>query len=180
MNRLKQKYQEEIVPQLMSQFGLKNRLAAPRLVKMVVSTSFKEDQHQDEAVDIAKKWLAAITGQLPRTAVAKQSIAGFNVREGDTVGLQVTLRGGRMWDFIDRFISLTLPRVRDFQGVPLDSFDGKGNYTIGLTEQIIFPEVDYDSAGKIRGLQVTFVTDTNDDKISRKLFELMGMPFEKE
>lgn len=180
MNRLKQKYQTTIVPELAKELNLDNLLAVPGLNKVVVSTAFKEDQHQDQAIDSAKKWLAAMTGQMPKTTAAKKSVAGFNIREGDILGLQVTLRRDRMWEFIDKLISIALPRLRDFQGISLKGFDGHGNYTLGLTEQIIFPEIDYDAIGKIRGLQITFATTASDDKIARRLLESIGMPFEKQ
>ncbi|MBI2309699.1 50S ribosomal protein L5 [Candidatus Collierbacteria bacterium] len=180
MNRLKQKYQTTIVPELAKELNLDNLLAVPSLNKVVVSTAFKEDQHQDQAIDLAKKWLAVMTGQMPKTTVAKKSVASFNIREGDILGLQVTLRRDRMWGFVDKLISIALPRLRDFQGISLNGFDGHGNYTLGLTEQIIFPEVDYDTIGKVRGLQITFVTTADNDKIARRLLESIGMPFEKE
>ncbi len=179
MNRLKQKYQKELVPKLAKELQFTNLLAVPGLSKIVVSTAFKEDQHQDQAIDLAKKWLSAMTGQNPKVTSAKKSIASFNIRQGDILGLQVTLRRDRMWEFIDKLISIALPRLRDFQGISLKGFDGHGNYTLGLTEQIIFPEIDFDTIGKIRGLQITFVTTASDDKIARRLLENIGMPFEK-
>lgn len=180
MNRLKQKYQTTIAPELVKELNLDNLMAVPNLNKVVVSTAFKEDQHQDQAIDSARKWLAAMTGQMPKTTAAKKSVASFNIREGDILGLQVTLRRDRMWEFIDKLISIALPRLRDFQGISPKGFDGHGNYTLGLTEQIIFPEIDYDTIGKVRGLQITFATTASDDKIARRLLESIGMPFEKE
>lgn len=179
MSRLKQKYQTIIAPELVKELNLDNLMAVPNLNKVVVSTAFKEDQHQDQAIDSAKKWLAAMTGQIPKTTAAKKSVASFNIREGDILGLQVTLRRDRMWEFIDKLISIALPRLRDFQGISPKGFDGHGNYTLGLTEQIIFPEIDYDTIGKVRGLQITFATTASDDKIARRLLESIGMPFEK-
>ena len=179
MNRLKQKYQTELVPKLAKELQLDNLLAVPGLNKVVVSTAFKEDQHQDQAIDFAKKWLSAMTGQNPKVTSAKKSIASFNIRQGDVLGLQVTLRRDRMWEFVDKLISIALPRLRDFQGINPKGFDGHGNYTLGLTEQIIFPEIDFDTIGKIRGLQITFATTASDDKIARRLLESIGMPFEK-
>lgn len=179
MNRLKQKYHNEIVPNLAKELKLDNSLAVPCLIKVVVSTAFKEDQHQDQAIESAKKWLSAMTGQNPKITAAKKSIASFNIRQGDILGLQVTLRRDRMWEFVDKLISIALPRLRDFQGINPKGFDGHGNYTLGLTEQIIFPEIDYDTIGKIRGLQITFATSASNDKISRRLLESIGMPFEK-
>lgn len=179
MNRLHERYNQTIAPKLMQEFGLSNKLAAPKLVKVVVSTSFKEDEHQDDAIKKAAEWLGAITGQKPAYASSKKAIAEFGTRIGDVIGLTVTLRKERMWEFVDRFVSLTLPQVKDFQGIPAKSFDGHGNYTLGITEQIIFPEVEYDTVGKVRGLQIVFVTDCSDDTIARKLLEELGMPFEK-
>lgn len=164
---------------LTNQLKLRNQFMAPKLEKVVISTSFKEEQHQDEAMSVASGWLAVMTGQKPVPTKARISIAGFGIRAGDVIGLKVTLRGKRMWDFVERLISLALPRVRDFQGISLSGFDGHGNYTLGMTEQIIFPEVEYDSAGKVRGLQIVFVTSTPDDTIARKLLEGIGLPFEK-
>lgn len=180
MNRLRKRYQEEIVPKLQQELKLSNRIAAPKLLKVVVSTAFKEDEHQDDAIKKAAEWMSAITGQKPAQTIARQAIAAFGTRIGDVVGLVVTLRGERMWEFVDRLITLTLPRVKDFQGIPTKSFDGHGNYTLGITEQIIFPEVEYDTVGKVRGLQISFVTDAGDDTISRRLLKELGMPFEKE
>lgn len=178
-NRLYQRYRDRVVPTLMTEFGFTNPLAVPRLVKIVVSTSFREEQHQDDAIAKASAWMAAITGQLPKKTKARKAIATFNIRQGDVIGLAVTLRGRRAWEFADKLISAALPRVKDFQGVPLGSFDGNGNYTLGVTEQIIFPEVEYDTVGKVRGLQVSIVTSSRDDTIARKLLEELGMPFEK-
>lgn len=180
MNRLRQRYQQTITPALVEELKLPNKLAVPGLVKVVVSTTFREDEHQDEAIKKASEWLGTITGQKPAYTTARQAIAEFNTRAGDTIGLMATLRGEKMWDFVDKLINVTLPRVKDFQGVPAKSFDGHGNYTLGMTEQIIFPEVEYDTVGKIRGLQVSFVTNAGDDTIVRKLLEALGMPFEKE
>lgn len=179
MNRLKQKYQNDLVPNLAKEFNLSNPMAVPSLDKVVISTAFKEDQHQDQAIESAKKWLSAMTGQNPKITAAKKSIASFNIRQGDILGLQVTLRRDRMWEFVDKLISIALPRLRDFQGINSKGFDGHGNYTLGLTEQIIFPEIDYDTIGKIRGLQITFATTASNDKIARRLLENIGMPFEK-
>src|SRR3990167_1547867 len=180
MNQIKTKISNHNCPELAKELNLDNLLAVPGFNKVVVSTAFKEDQHQDQAIDSAKKWLAAMTGQMPKTTAAKKSVASFNIREGDILGLQVTLRRERMWEFVDKLISIALPRLRDFQGISLKGFDGHGNYTLGLTEQIIFPEIDYDTIGKVRGLQITFATTTSDDKIARRLLESIGMPFEKE
>lgn len=181
MNRLQKKYQEQVVPALMSELGIKNRLAVPRPEKMAVSTSFYEKERQDEAIKQAGEWLALITGQKAAVTKAKKSIAAFNLREGASLGLRLTLRGNRMWDFLDKLISLVLPQVKDFKGVKRTGFDGHGNYTVGLTEQIIFPELTYDTAGKIRGLQVTICCrPSRDEKAVRLMLEKLGMPFSKE
>lgn len=180
MNRLQQRYHDIVVPKLLASIGQANRLAAPRLEKVVVSTSFKEEQRQDEAIKTASTWLSALTGQKPKQTSARKAIAGFNIREGDVIGLVVTLRGIRMWEFVDKLIAAALPRVKDFQGTPGSGFDGHGNYTLGVTEQIIFPEVEYDAVGKVRGLQISLVTTAKDDRIGRLLLEGLGMPFEKE
>lgn len=180
MNRLQQKYQEKIVPALQKQLGLANPLAAPKLNKVIISTSFREHEHQSEAIQSAAKWVADISGQKPLITTAHKSIATFAVRAGDQLGLKVTLRGTRLWEFFDKLISISLPRVKDFQGLPLDSFDGQGNYTFGLTEQIIFPEVEYDKIGKIRGLQITINTTAKNDKFALALLKELGFPFEKE
>lgn len=179
MNRLQERYQKIVVPKLQAEFKLKNALEVPRVRSVVISTAFKEAQHQDDAIKLTATWLCAMAGQKPCETRAHNSIAGFNIREGEVIGLKVTLRGARMWDFIDKLFSLALPRVKDFQGLSVKSFDGNGNYTLGLTEQSMFPEVDYDTVGKVRGLQITFVVNNGDDTISRRLFEELGMPFEK-
>lgn len=177
MNRLQLQYQEKILPELQKELKLSHPLAVPRLKKIVVSTSFFEKDHQDEAIKKAASWMAMICGQQPVISRARQSIAGFNLREGNELGLKVTLRQSRMWDFWDKFVNIVLARVKDFQGVSRDSFDGNGNCTIGLTEQIVFPEVDYDSIGKIRGLQVTIITSTSDDRAAELLLEKLGLPY---
>lgn len=179
-NILKARYKAEIIPELAAELGLGNPMAAPAPVKVVVSTSFYEKDHQDEAIKKAAVWMAMITGQKPLITKAKTSIAGFNLREGSELGLKVTLRGRRMWDFLEKLIAIVLPRVKDFQGVPRSGIDGHGNYTLGLAEQIIFPEVDYDSIHKVRGLQVSIVTNTADDRKALLLLVKLGLPFEKE
>lgn len=180
MNRLQKRYQTKIIPELQKELKLKNPLAVPGLKKITVSTSFFEKDHQDQHIKNAAAWLAALTGQQPAVTRARQSIAGFNLRQGSELGLKVTLRRRRLWDFLDKLISITLPRVKDFQGLPQTSFDGHGNYTLGLTEQIVFSEVDYDSIDQIRGLQITIVTDTDSDQAAKLLLEKLGMPFEKQ
>ncbi len=180
MNRLQKKYQEEVVPAVMKELGIKNKLAVPRPEKIAVSTSFYEKERQDEAIKQAAGWMSLITGQNAAVTRAKKSIAAFNLREGAAIGLRATLRGSRMWDFLDKLISAVLPQVKDFQGAPRSGFDGHGNYTLGLTEQIIFPELSYDSAGKIRGLQATICCWPNrDEEAVKMMLEKLGMPFEK-
>lgn len=181
MNRLKQKYQDQVMPQIMAELGIKNKLAVPRPEKLAVSTSFYEKERQDEAIKQAGEWMTSVAGQKPAVTRAKKSIAAFNLREGMAIGLRATLRGSRMWDFLDKLISLVLPQVKDFRGVSRSGFDGRGNYTVGLTEQIIFPELNYDTAGKIRGLQVTICCRPNrDEKAVRLMLEKLGVPFAKE
>lgn len=176
---LKQIYQDNIVPAIMGEFGIKNVMAVPKITKVVVNVGLKEAVHDKGVLEKAREQIAVITGQKPKTTTAKQSIAGFKVREGDPVGLTVTLRSVRMYDFMTKLFTIDLPRVRDFQGVSMSAFDKKGNYTLGLAEQIVFPEIDYAKVDKIRGLEITFVTNGGDVKISRRLLELLGMPFEK-
>jgi large subunit ribosomal protein L5 len=179
MNRLQEKYQETILPTLVSSFELPNKMAAPKLAKIVVNIGIKEGASDKVAMDKTAAWLSAITGQLPSRRKAKKSIATFKIREGDTIGLTVTLRKKKMYEFLDKLISIVLPRVRDFRGVSPKSFDGRGNYTLGFSEQIVFPEIDYSKIDKVRGLEVTIVTSTKDDKMAYKLLELLGMPFKK-
>ena len=177
---MSQQYLKEIAPKLVEEFGLENVMAAPKITKVVINIGLKEAVHDKGVLEKAREQLAVISGQAPKVTRAKQSIAGFKVREGDPVGLTVTLRGKRMYDFMTKLFRIVLPRVRDFQGVPAKSFDNGGNYTLGISEQIVFPEIDYSKVDKVRGLEMTFVTDGGDVKISRRLLELLGMPFEKE
>lgn len=179
MNRLREKYEKEVAPVLSGEFDIKNKLAIPRIEKIVVNMGLGEMIKTKELKDIAAKDLAAITGQTPSVRAAKVSIAAFGLRAGMPVGLSVTLRGGRMYDFLDRLISITLPRFRDFRGVPLKSFDKVGNYTLGIAETTVFPEIDL-GKGSPRGLEITIVTNSKSREKSKRLLELMGMPFEKE
>lgn len=179
MSRLLEKYQKEIVPSLQKQLGKANPLAVPGVTKVVVNVGMGDIVKDQTAREKAIKTLADITGQKPQLRSAKKAIADFKVRQGDPIGLKVTLRGKRAYHFLDRLFSLVLPRVRDFQGVPRDAFDGSGNYTLGLGEQVIFPEVNYDTIDRVRGLEITIVTDTSDDKEALALLEALGMPFEK-
>ncbi len=179
MNRLKKSYQKNVIPKLKKELGQKNDHAVPRLVKIVINVGISQEQNQQEALKNMADQLALITGQQPVVTKAKQSIAGFKLRAGDPIGLKVTLRGNRMYDFFDKLISIALPRVRDFQGTKRKAFDGQGNYSIGLSEQLIFPEVNYDKIDKVRGFEITIVTSTSDNENATRLLELLGMPFEK-
>jgi large subunit ribosomal protein L5 len=175
--RLKRLYREEVVPTLMKEFGYPHHLAVPRLEKIVLNIGLGEAVSNQKAIDHAMNDLAAITGQRPVVTRARKSIAAFRLRKGMPIGVMVTLRGNRMWDFLDRLIAIALPRIRDFRGVSPKSFDGRGNYTLGLREQLVFPEVDYDKIDKVRGLEVTIVTTARTDREARRLLELLGMPF---
>jgi len=177
MARLKERYREEVVPDLEERFGLENPMRIPSLEKIVVNMGVGEAVVNSRALDGAMEDLAKITGQKAQLRRARKSIAGFKIREGMPVGARVTLRGERMWEFLDRFISIALPRVRDFRGVSSASFDGRGNYAVGLKEQVIFPEISYDSIDAARGLDVAIVTTTESDEEARELLRLLGMPF---
>ena len=178
--RLKDTYLKKILPQLIQELKLTNPLSAPRITKLVINVGLSEDQHQDQALTNMSRQLALTTGQKPALTQAKRSIAEFKIRAGDPIGLKVTLRGRRMYQFLDKLISTVLPQIKDFQGVSPHGFDGHGNYTLGLKEQIVFPELDYDTIDKIRGLEITLVTSASTDSPARKLLQLMGVPFAKE
>lgn len=180
MSRLKEKYEKEILPVLLKEFRLKNRMAAPRMKKIVVNAGIGLVARNKELMEAVGKDIAAITGQKPSIRPAKVSEAGFNVRAGMPVGLKVTLRGKRMYDFLDRLVSIVLPRLRDFRGLPLKSFDKSGNYSLGISEHTVFPEVDMGKAGKPHGLEITIVTNSNETDKSKRLLELLGVPFQKE
>lgn len=180
MNRLQQQYRQKIIKSLKSDLKLTHDLSVPKLTKIIINTGVTDEQHRDKAIANVSSQLAAITGQKPSIKVARKSIAGFKLRAGDPVGVSVTLRGQRMYQFLDKTISIVLPRVKDFQGLSLTSFDGHGNYNFGLTEQIIFPEIDYDKIDTVRGLQITLVTTTDSDDQAFKLLTLLGIPFKKE
>ena len=177
MARLKERYRDEVVPDLQVRFGIENPMRMPGLEKIVVNMGVGEAVVNSRALDGAMEDLARITGQKAQLRRARKSIAGFKIREGMPVGARVTLRGERMWEFLDRFISIALPRVRDFRGVSPASFDGRGNYAIGLKEQVIFPEISYDSIDTTRGLDVAIVTTTESDEEARELLRFLGMPF---
>jgi large subunit ribosomal protein L5 len=177
---LKQSYLEKVIPQLMEEFSIINKLAVPKIHKVVINVGLKEAAHDKGVLEKAASQLDTIAGQKSKVTRAKLSIANFKVRQGDPVGLTVTLRGERMYSFITKLFQISLPRVRDFQGVPTTAFDQQGNYTLGITEQIIFPEIDYSRIDKIRGLEVTFVSKTSNVKMAKRLLELLGMPFQKQ
>ena len=177
MARLKDRYNEEIAPALRERFGIENPMRIPRLEKIVVNMGVGEAAQNSRALDGAMEDLARITGQKAQLRRARKSIAGFKIREGMPVGARVTLRGDRMWEFLDRLVSVALPRVRDFRGVSPNSFDGHGNYALGLREQLIFPEISYDAIDATRGLDVAVVTTTESDEEARELLRLLGMPF---
>jgi large subunit ribosomal protein L5 len=176
-NNLKGRYAIEVVPALTKQFAYRNRMQVPRLDKIVVNIGLGEALTNAKALDAAVGDLALITGQKPIVTKAKRSIAQFRLRTGNTIGAKVTLRGERMWDFLERLTVLALPRIRDFRGIPAKSFDGRGNYSLGMREQLAFPEIDYDKVDRLRGLEISIVTTAKTDEESRKLLELLGMPF---
>ena len=175
--RLKEKYQKEVIPALTKEFGYKNVMAVPRLQKIVVNMGLGEATANAKIIDTGADELARITGQKPVTRRAKKSIAAFKVRKGMPIGTMVTLRGERMWEFLDRLVSIALPRVRDFKGVTPRGFDGRGNYTLGLRDQLLFPEIDYMKVDKARGMNVSVVTTAKTDQEARKLLQFIGMPF---
>ena len=175
--RLKQAYDERIVAAMTEKFGYKNRLEVPRLEKITLNMGVGEAQQNSKALDEAVEQLAIIAGQRPLITKAKKSIAGFKLREGMPIGCKVTLRGARMWEFLDRLMAVALPRIRDFRGLDPGSFDGRGNYSLGVREQIIFPEIDYDRIDTVRGLDVTITTTANTDEEARELLRALGMPF---
>jgi large subunit ribosomal protein L5 len=175
--RLKERYREEVIPALVKEFGYKNVMQAPRLEKIVLNVGMGEAILNAKALDSAAEDMAAICGQRPVITRAKKSIAAFKVRKGMSIGLTVTVRGDRMYELLDRMVNAALPRIRDFQGVSPYSFDGRGNYSLGVKEQLIFPEVEYDKIDRIRGFQVTVVTTARSDEEGKRLLELLGMPF---
>ncbi|WP_019244388.1 MULTISPECIES: 50S ribosomal protein L5 [Bacillus] len=179
MNRLKEKYTKEIVPALMSKFNYTSVMQAPKVDKIVINMGVGDAVANAKALDNAVEELSLVTGQKPVVTRAKKSIAGFRLREGMPIGAKVTLRGERMYEFLDKLVSVSLPRVRDFRGVSKKSFDGRGNYTLGVKEQLIFPEIDYDKVSKVRGMDIVIVTTANTDEESRELLTQLGMPFQK-
>ena len=179
VSRVQEQYEKEVVPALIAKFGYKNVMQVPKLVKIVVSSGLGDIKDNAKSIQIAQNEMKLITGQQPVTCKAKKSVANFKVREGMIIGLKVTLRGKMMYDFYDKFISIALPRVRDFRGVSAESFDGKGNYCTGVKEQLMFPEIQYDQVEKIRGMDICFVTTAKSDEEARELLRAMGMPFKK-
>jgi large subunit ribosomal protein L5 len=180
MNRLLERYQKEIAPTLFKSLDLKNVMQVPRVQKVVINIGLGESMDDAKALEAATADLVQIAGQKPVMTKARKSIAAFKLREGRIIGTKVTLRGERMWAFLDRLMNIALPRVRDFRGVSADAFDGRGNYTLGLRDQLIFPEIDYDKIDKLRGMEVTIVTTAKTDDQARALLQLLGMPFKKE
>jgi large subunit ribosomal protein L5 len=180
MSQLKERYTKEIVPLMKERMKYKNIMQVPRLEKVVLNIGLGEAITNAKALEAGEADLAAIAGQHPVITRSKKSISAFRLRVGMAIGVKVTLRGARMWDFLEKLLTITLPRVREFQGVPRDSFDGRGNYTLGFKEQIMFPEIEFDKVDKLRGLEVVIVTTAKTDEEGRNLLELLGMPFVKE
>ncbi len=183
MNRLAKKYQQEVRPKLQKEWSLSSGFAVPKIKKIVINMGITKPEDagaREPIIEQVAKQLEVIAGQKPLITRARKDISGFNLRKGDPVGLKVTLRGQYMWEFLDKLITITLPRVRDFQGVPRTAFDGHGNYSLGLDEQIVFAEIDYDMVDEVRSLQLTIATDTKEDQKAFRLLELLGMPFAKE
>ena len=177
--RLKARFREEIRPRLMSERGYPSVMAVPRMDKVVINMGVGDALKDGKLLDAALDDLEVITGQKPLVTRARKSIAGFKLREGVAIGAKVTLRGDRMWEFSDRMLSTALPRIRDFRGLPLSAFDGRGNYTIGVTEQLIFPEIDYDKVGQVRGMDITIVTTAKTDEEGRALLRALGFPLQE-
>ena len=178
--RLKKRYHDQVRAELKESLGLRNIMEVPRLTKIVVNMGVGKATQQASLLDGAVRDLTIITGQKPLITKAKKSIAGFKLREGNAIGVKVTLRGARMWEFYDRLVSVAIPRIRDFRGMNPDSFDGRGNYTFGVTEQLIFPEIDYDNIDTVRGMDVTIVTTADTDDQGRALLRALGFPFRRE
>lgn len=177
--RLKQRYREEIAPALIEEFSFPNKMQAPRLVKVVINIGLGEALQDAKVLDAASLDIATITGQKPVVTRARRSIANFKIRQGDAIGLMVTMRGSQMWEFLDRLLNATLPRIRDFRGVSPKAFDGRGNFSFGIQEQLIFPEIDYDKIDRVRGMQINIVSTARTDEEGTRLLELLGMPFSK-
>ncbi len=180
MNRMQERYQQEVVPALQNAFSYRNIMEIPRIQKVVVNIGLGEAMGNSKALEAAITDMTTITGQKPIQTKARKSIANFKLREGVIIGVKVTLRGDRMWAFIDRLLNVALPRVRDFRGVSPDAFDGRGNYTLGLRDQLIFPEIEYDKIDKLRGMEITIVSTAKNDEHARAMLKFLGMPFRKE
>ena len=178
-NRVKEKYEKEVVPFLMKKFGYTSVMQCPKLVKIVINTGLGDIKDNAKSIQMTENEIKLISGQKPILTKAKKSVANFKLREGMPIGVKVTLRGDRMYEFIDRLFSIALPRVRDFRGINPNAFDGRGNYSLGLKEQLIFPEIDYDKIEKLRGMNICFITTAQTDEEARELLTLMGAPFEK-
>ncbi|MFC3017524.1 50S ribosomal protein L5 [Virgibacillus litoralis] len=179
MNELKQKYQDDVLPSLMNKFNYDSVMQAPAIEKIVINMGVGDAVQNSKALDNAVEELALISGQRPMVTRAKKSIAGFRLREGMPIGAKVTLRGNRMHEFLQKLIAVSLPRVRDFRGISKKAFDGRGNYTLGVKEQLIFPEINYDKVSKVRGMDIVIVTSANTDEEARELLAQLGMPFQK-
>jgi large subunit ribosomal protein L5 len=179
MNRMHERYTKEVAPALLKSFGFKNVMQVPRIEKVVVNIGLGEALDNPKALEAATSDLMQVTGQKPVQTKARRSIANFKLREGRLIGTKVTLRGDRMWSFLDRLLNIALPRVRDFRGVSANAFDGRGNYTLGIKDQLVFPEIEYDKIDKLRGMEVTIVTSAKSDEQARALLQLLGMPFGK-
>ena len=177
--RMKTRYRDEIVPALVKEFGYRNVMEVPRITKIAINIGLGEAIQNSKALEAAAGDMAIVTGQKAVITKAKRSVAHFKLREGMPIGVMTTLRGERMWDFLDRLINIVLPRQRDFQGVSTDAFDGRGNYSLGLREQLVFPEINYDKVDKIRGMEITIVTTARSDEEARRLLALMNMPFKR-
>lgn len=177
MPDLRTKFKNEVAQQMQQEFGYANPMEMPRIQKVVVNVGMGEALDNAKAIDMAVRDIQIITGQKPVVTIAKKSIANFKLREGRAIGVKVTLRGERMWSFLDRLMNAALPRVRDFRGIPPTGFDGRGNYTLGLREQLIFPEIEYDKIDKLRGMEITVVTTAKTDEECRRMLKLLGMPF---
>ena len=180
MSQLKERYKKEVIPAMMERMSYKNVMQVPRLEKIVLNIGLGEAITNAKALEAGEADLAAISGQHPVITRSKRSISAFRLRAGMAIGVKVTLRGARMWDFYEKLVSITLPRVREFQGVPRSAFDGRGNYTLGFKEKIVFPEIEFDKVDKVRGLEIVIVTTARTDEEGRNLLELLGMPFVKE
>jgi len=179
MPNLKDRYRQEVVPALMREFNYDNIMQVPAVKKVVINVGVGEALDNAKALDATVQDITTITGQKPIITKARKSIAGFKLREGRAIGVKVTLRGDRMWNFLDRLVNIALPRRRDFRGVPPDAFDGRGNYTLGLREQLLFPEIEYDKIDKIRGMEISIATSAKTDEEGRRLLQLLGMPFSR-